>query len=211
MASQEKIVASSRVDDNDLPEAQPYHEKEYHPQPRELDDVPRSPVAGFPDPCWQHSLPQANVTLRKRTLWMKKRFWLPVASLLLIAAVVGGTIGGLGARENSSGKLASTTSPTSTAETTNSTTATLLSSAPSPTPNPLNSSLASVSWTDGRGVGYRRLYYQDSAGTIKESAWNSSTSEWYISNEALGIARDKTALAAAVVGPRMNGFVCIRP
>lgn len=87
-----------------------------------------------------------------------------------------------------------------------------LYSAPSGTPSlldssPLNSSLASVAWLDDGGVGHRRLYYQDSAGTIKESWWNSTAAVWYRSTVAMGKARLNSPLAAAVVGPKKYNFV----
>ena len=69
--------------------------------------------------------------------------------------------------------------------------------------------MASVAWTDSDQVAYRRLYYQDSAGTVKESAWNSTGNAWYSSNDAVGIGKQGSPLAAAVVGPKRHDFVGI--
>ncbi|KAL9007729.1 MAG: hypothetical protein Q9180_009589, partial [Flavoplaca navasiana] len=166
-----------------------YQEKEYN-APWHLNH-PASPDA-------HGSHPDPNPT----RWWKRKRFWIPLALLLLIVAIVAGLVGGLSARNRSSDSEASNTSPDSEAATSPSVPAQTL-------PKPLNSSLASVAWSEPRGIGYRRLYYQDDAGTVKESAWNSSGNEWYASNDNLGKAKANSPIAAAVAGDLIWPFVSI--
>lgn len=157
------------------------------------------------------------------TLWRKKRLWLPLATLVFLAAVVGGIAGGLLIHRDPASSQTSNEPPSSTAESvppkaspassstttelvppkassvvssTRTTTTTLLQ----PSAKPLNSSLASVAWKDNEGLEYRRLYYQDSAGKIKESAWNNSANGWSSSSKALAQGRQNSPLAAAVAG-----------
>ena len=218
MASHENSPPGNRYNDADLPEVKHHEEKEYDPQipHQEKEHVPQFrqvPVA-LPSPGMhksdydyyaQTTSPEAvNEELaRKRPWWKKKRFWLPLTALILIAAVVGGVAGGLSARKSKDNSIKPSPSPTGTPNPPSP-----VSTQPSaPTSSATwNSSLASVAWADSEGVGYRRLYYQ-SAGTIKESAWNSSGGEWYSSNEALAPnAKLNSPLAAAVVGPQQNNF-----
>lgn len=231
-----KPSVNGRANDGDLPEASPYEglehhippveqkqryappneEKEYHPGPTELpsDDFNANhPTASHPHAysSWDRTQAEPNLpqTQNKRALWIKKRFWVPLASLLLIAAIVGGTVGALATRKDSSSDERSSTAstaalpsgPTSTAPS---------SSTPGPaqpSAKPFNSSLASIAWSDTSGTGYRRLYYQDSGGAIKESAWNSSDNEWYSSNDNLGNAKPNSPIAASVAGARIWPFV----
>lgn len=164
------------------------------------------------------------------TIWKKKRLWLPLATLVFLAAIVGGIVGGFLIHRDPPSRQASNEPPSSTAESvplkaspalssttaesvppkassvvssTTTTTTTLLQ----PSAKPLNSSLASVAWKDNEGLEYRRLYYQDSAGNIKESAWNNSANGWYSSSKALAQARQNSPLAAAVAGNLSWPFV----
>ncbi|KAL8992555.1 MAG: hypothetical protein Q9169_007010 [Polycauliona sp. 2 TL-2023] len=191
MAYHGNHAAASTGDDADLPETTLHEEKEFNSRAGELELDPRTPVAFEPN-SYAHStqIPAQDLS-RRRPIWKKKRIWLPLAAVLLLAALIGGLVGGLTNRHDTSDKSAATTSdaPASVAS-----------------PDTLNSSLASVAWTDQENVAYRRLYYQDSAGTVKESAWNSSGNAWYSSNEAVGTARRGSPLAAAVVGPKRLEF-----
>lgn len=234
MAFQESFV-NSRANHGDLPEATPFQglerhipaseqkqlhqpdheEKEYHSPPAKLSpencqvNHPASPGAYGSDPSWHPTLsdPNALQPQRERAWWKKKRFWIPLVALLLVGAIVGGIVGGLSNRnDSSSDQEASTGSPDSAAA--------ALPSSPDSTgapssPKPLNSSLASVAWSEPSGLAYRRLYYQDDAGTIKESAWNSSGNEWYSSNENLAKAKPSSPIAAAVVGNTTLRFVSL--
>ncbi|KAL8729473.1 MAG: hypothetical protein Q9166_004721 [cf. Caloplaca sp. 2 TL-2023] len=187
-------------------------EKEYH-SPTELS--PNNPPVHHPSPdaykSDPYSQPEPNLPQGKQTSWKKKRFWIPVACLLLIGVIVGGIVGGL-TRKDSSHNEAPTASPGSTAASSASATSpSSTSNTPQPTSKPLNSSLASVAWSDHGEIGYRRLYYQDDAGMIKESAWNTSGNEWYSSNEALASARPNSPIAAAVAGNRIWPFVSSNP
>ncbi|KAI4172074.1 MAG: hypothetical protein LQ343_003821 [Gyalolechia ehrenbergii] len=201
-----------------------HEEKEYRPPPNEPELSLTSHLPEPPDAALRNPQLQAHVS-QKPPLWRKRRFWLPTATLLLFAAIIGGTLGGLTRRKDASSKpaptvlpspaaastvlsdTASTLTPTpSAASTVPSDTASTLTPTPSAASALFNSSLASVSWTDSDGVGYRRLYYQDSSGTIKESAWNSSAGNWYSSNEAIANTTSKSPLAACVAGPRLSPF-----
>ncbi|KAL9002368.1 MAG: hypothetical protein Q9180_009978, partial [Flavoplaca navasiana] len=86
--------------------------------------------------------PKEQQTQRERGWWKRKRFWVPLALLLLIGAIVAGVVGGLSARGDSS----DTASPDSEAATSPSSPgSTSSASVPAQTsPKPLNSSLASV-------------------------------------------------------------------
>ncbi|KAI4090585.1 MAG: hypothetical protein LQ344_004632 [Seirophora lacunosa] len=189
MATHNQLIVHDRAVYPDLPETTLHEEKEYDPQSGEIEVDPVSRKAHLPAPYVQDDLIPAEVASGKRRLWKKKRFWLSLIALLLLAGIIGGLAGDLTNRHSDESR-----SSGSTAETADS-----ASSTPSATPSPFNSSLASVAWLDPAGVGYRRLYYQDSVGTIKETAWNSSAGAWYASNNALGTARPNSPLAAAVL------------
>ncbi|KAL8876889.1 MAG: hypothetical protein Q9198_004990 [Flavoplaca austrocitrina] len=215
MATQESFF-NGRPNDGGLPEVNHFHglerhvplseqkqlhipdheEKEYNWQPNNQPavDAHGSHSSSNPPP----SGPKGQQTQRERGWWKKKRFWIPLALLLLIGAIVAGVVGGLSARRDSS----DTASPDSEAATSPSSPgSTSSASVPAQTsPKPLNSSLASVAWSEPGGLGHRRLYYQDDAGIVKESAWNSSGDEWYAANEDLGNAKKNSPIAAAVAG-----------
>lgn len=225
--------STNRASDGGLPEATPYQGLEHH-VPSDQKQVHLFPNGekGY-DPSatelssenWHINQPGVSAnsqtiqpgpnglqTQRERAWWKRKRFWIPLASLLLIGALAGGIGGGLSARHNSSSdKGGSTASPASTAAASPSSSgASSSTSIPAqPTPKPLNSSLASIAWSDHGTLGYRRLYYQDSEGTIKESAWNSSGNEWYSSDEKLGSAKPGSPIAAAVAGNVTWPFVSL--
>ncbi|KAL8691836.1 MAG: hypothetical protein Q9224_004088, partial [Gallowayella concinna] len=231
MAFEERLMKSDN-DDSGLPERYVSDEKEHHlpiNEEKQLhifpfneqnihDRIPelpsnsilsihQTPNAETYDQHWHTPQPEPTSRQKSTALFKKKRVWFPLLSLLLIAAVVGGTVGGLSARNATSNKEAPTASTGSPA-TSKSTASPSLTPAPSQTPSAsLNSSLASVAWTDKDGRGYRRLYYQDSEGTIKESAWNSTGNQWYPSNQELAKARLNTPLAAAVIGNQTSDFV----
>ncbi|KAL8949000.1 MAG: hypothetical protein Q9222_004856 [Ikaeria aurantiellina] len=224
--------------DGDLPEAHVHEEKEYCSNPPGHHYAPPPSDRHFPtspEAPWQPPELEAHGSQRSRPLWRRKRFYLPIAALILVAAVIGGSLGGLSARNSSSDKtpqsaltvqpvpifITSTASNTAISATstpsavtvipvpifiTSTTSNTGISAASTPTASPtaFNSSLASVAWTDVNRVGYRRLYYQDSAGVIKEAAWNSSGGTWYSSNDSLATAKPNSPIAAAVIGPRLN-------
>ncbi|KAL8976776.1 MAG: hypothetical protein Q9205_007290 [Flavoplaca limonia] len=214
-----------RPNDGGLPEVAQFHGLERHIPPSEQKQVHTPDYEekefntrwhlnhlGSPGAHGSHpSGPIEQLTQRKRMWWKRKRFWIPLALLLLIGAIVAGVVGGLSARNDSSDKEASNTSPDS--EASNTSPDSEAATSPSPpaqtSPRPLNSSLASVAWSENRGIGYRRLYYQDDAGTVKESAWNSSGNEWYASNNNLGKAKANSPIAAAVAGDLVWPFTII--
>ena len=70
-----------------------------------------------------------------------------------------------------------------------------------------SSSLAAIAFNDTLGILHHRVYYQDDAGKIKESSWNTSTKLWQVSNAAIGQAKMNTPLAAIVTGPPQYAFV----
>ena len=218
MATEESFF-NGRPNDGDLPEVNHFHGLERHVPLTEQKQVHipdheekeydwqlnnRPPFdASSPNP--PPSGPKEQQTQRARQGWKRKRFWIPLALLLLIGAIVAGLVGGLSARGDSAG----TASPDSEAATSpSSPDSTSSASGPAQTlPKPLNSSLASVAWSEPGGLGHRRLFYQDAAGIVKESAWNSSGDEWYASNENLGKAKKKSPIAAAVAGNITFTFV----
>ena len=187
----------------------PDHEgKENHLPPAELSPEvwhvqhPASHDAPGSDPYWHPTLsdPNAPQPQTERVWWRRKRFWIPLVALLLIGAIVGGVVGGLSNRNDSPSNPPSPSPNPSPRP----------ASIPAPpSPKPLNSSLASVAWSDPRSLAYRRLYYQDAAGTIKESAWNSSGNEWYSSNENLAKAKLNSPIAASVAGNLTWPFVSL--
>ncbi|KAL8652867.1 MAG: hypothetical protein Q9226_004082 [Calogaya cf. arnoldii] len=215
-----KSVVNNGANDGNLPEATPCHGPERHipeleqkqlhiPEQdqkqhilpdHEEKECHRAPAGLSPEywhpnhpasPNGYGSNPEAPQPRRERAWWKRKRFWIPLATLLLIGAIVGGIVGGLSNGNDSSPDEEAPTGPPDPAA---------AAAAPPPPPKSLNSSLASVAWSAPSGLGYRRLYYQDKAGTIKESAWNSSGSEWYASNESLGKAKPHSPIAASVAG-----------
>ncbi|KAL8669932.1 MAG: hypothetical protein Q9168_005497 [Polycauliona sp. 1 TL-2023] len=205
-------ATTSNVNDAGLPELSPYQglehnayseqkeyygpghqEKEFHSAHIPL-EVWHGQHAAFPH-TYQSNARQPP---KERAWWKRKRILISLAALVLIGAVAGGVAGGLSSRKHSS----------PTTETSN-----ILpdpgspSIAGPPSPKPLNSSLASVAWTTQSGeLASRRLYYQDDAGVIKESTWNSSGDEWYSSNENLGTAKLNSPIAAAVAGNKTWPF-----
>ncbi|KAL8943037.1 MAG: hypothetical protein Q9216_001325 [Gyalolechia sp. 2 TL-2023] len=231
MAFEEKVVVGRADHEEKVVVGRADHEeKEYCPQPDESALITLPSTANLPavsDAYGYH--PHIHAPQKERPPWRKKRLWLPIATLFLLAAIAGGTIGGVKSSSEPSSTAPGSTIPSNTASTpvssstaagsavhlnTASTPISTPTAAGSDTPSnavskptstpsaasaPFNSSLASIAWADSDGVGYRRLYYQDSAGTIKESAWNSSARKWYVSNEAMGIAKPKSPLAASVL------------
>ena len=204
---------------SDLPEATPFQGLEHHVPASEQKQLylpghqgkethlspagfkhPASHDAPGSDPYWHPTLsdPNAPQPQTERAWWRRKRFWIPLVALLLIGAIVGGVVGGLSNRNDSPSNPPSPSPSPRPA------------SIPAPpSPKPLNSSLASVAWSDPRSLAYRRLYYQDAAGTIKESAWNSSGNEWYSSNENVAKAKLNSPIAASVAGNITWPFVSL--
>ncbi|KAL9046134.1 MAG: hypothetical protein Q9214_000954 [Letrouitia sp. 1 TL-2023] len=126
--------------------------------------------------------------------------------------IIGGVVGGLKSRkDDSSPKETSSASPDSAGGSPTSSISlapsSVSTSAQTSATNLFNSSLASVAWSDNEGLSYRRLYYQDSTGTIKETAWNNTGDSWYALQEDLGKAKEGSPIAAAVVGNNTWGLV----
>ncbi|KAL8674340.1 MAG: hypothetical protein Q9168_001269 [Polycauliona sp. 1 TL-2023] len=206
----QSATAHISTNGGELPEVQVHAEKE-HLQPLDAGEKERYVSDGLqlvpplPNTRTVYTTQPESDSPPGSTVWKKKRLWVPLANLVFLAAIVGGIMGGLlihrdrPSREASSSSSNSITQlipqPSSTAE-----------AVPRPSAKPLNSSLASVAWMNSEGLNHRRLYYQDSVGTIKESAWNSSGDEWYSSNNALGKARPNSPLAAAVAGNQTWDF-----
>ena len=174
----------------------------YHPKGVDEGAVNDSPVG------WHEKEGEdTTITATKKPLYRRKRFIVLGIALLLIlvGAVVGGAVGGTLSHKNnrtSSQELSNSTtssthsSPSTTSPTLSSQIGTVVPTS-SPSTAPFISNLASVSYTDQDNVPQRRLYHQDSKGILKESAWNGSDQEWYISTEALALAKTGSPLAAA--------------
>ncbi|KAL8840524.1 MAG: hypothetical protein Q9176_003850 [Flavoplaca citrina] len=160
--------------------------------PPGLEAFPTSAVT--PDNYWKEHLTQESSYPRKKTPWRRKRVWIPAASLILVAVVLGAVLGALYSRRDIPKSPTATGTPLTGP------------SAPPVTSTLLNSSLASTAWTDNSGTGHRRLYYQDSAGTIIETVWTSTANMWSPSNASLPNAKMGSPLAASVRGPRLNDF-----
>jgi hypothetical protein len=185
-------VAVSREKEN-IPLTVPSHEglQAVHPsvlfadKAVEINGVSRRIICGF----------------RNKIVWTAAIITLLV---VVIVAAVGGVLGGRKAHQTSA--LASPTS--------NNTSSTSSSSPPSATGNPTllaASNLAAASWNQTQPSGdiimQSRLYYQDTAGNIKESAWNSSARSWYVSN-LLGTAKQGSPITvAATAQPDSDFFV----
>ncbi|KAL9624654.1 MAG: hypothetical protein Q9204_007854, partial [Flavoplaca sp. TL-2023a] len=131
-----------------------------------------------PDSHWKEPLTQESSYPRKKTPWGRKRCWIPVASLILVAVILGAVLGAFYSRRDTPKSPTATGTPSTGP------------SAPPVASTPPNSSLASTAWTDNSGTGHRRLYYQDSAGTIKENVWTSTANMWYPSNDSLTNAKE---------------------
>lgn len=136
--------------------------------------------------------PQQTICgLRRKTVWTAAVLAL---ILVVIAAVVGGVLGGRKPHQTSSSP-----SPTSS---------TSIPSAP-PTPMLLaDSNLAAASWNEtanGNIVMQSRVFYQDTDGNIRESAWNSSRRSWYASN-LLGMGKKGSPIALAATAPLDSNF-----
>ena len=128
--------------------------------------------------------------------WASKTFWFSVVlTALTIAVVVGLAVGltvGLQNAHRENGKASNSSSLQG-------------STAASGVSN--SSSLAAIAFNDTLGVLHQRVYYQDDAGIVKESSWNSSINVWQLSNPAIGQAKMNTPLAAIVTGPPQYAFV----
>ncbi|KAL8730662.1 MAG: hypothetical protein Q9181_004590 [Wetmoreana brouardii] len=222
-----------RANDGGLPEVSPYEGLQRHLPPNEEKQHDSSPSEGkeyyapsdelppdglhvnhssFSGPDAYNSHPYSHTTQpelnprqaqEKRAFWKRKRFWIPLVCLLLIGAIVGGIAGGLSNRKAPPGTGGPTTLSGSTAPPAVST---VTPGPAQPSSKPLNSSLASVAWSSHDGIRYRRLYYQDDAGTVKESAWNNTADKWYLSNNNLANAKKGSPIAAAVAGNSTSPF-----
>lgn len=122
--------------------------------------------------------------LRRKTFWI-----ILILSLVVLAAIVGGAVGGTVGRHHKN--KASSPSPNGT------------SSEPAtvtPSAGKLleSTTLSSAAWNDTQGTLQQRLYVQANNNNIWELSWNSSTSVWLTSSESLGQAKSGSPLAAAV-------------
>lgn len=89
-------------------------------------------------------------------------FWILVATTAAaVLAIIGGAVGGalLRRRANAADGVAIKTSPVLH-----------------------NSKLAALQYVDKQNVTHERVYFQDKAGTLRESAWNSNTTGWTVTD-----------------------------
>lgn len=117
--------------------------------------------------------------LRRKTFFSL----LPVVLVLVIAGIVGGSVGGAMAVRN---KEKPATVPTNM-------------SVPTSQARYANTGLAAIQWTDFNRTLHKRLYYQDNSDKIRESAWDNSTafdSAWRI-NAISDAVKPGTPIAAA--------------
>jgi hypothetical protein len=127
--------------------------------------------------------------LQPRTFWI-----ISVISLfLLLAAAVGGGVGGsLAAKKHRNHRPASTPSATT-----------------GPTkirPVYQNTGLAAMQWVDLDGINHYRVYYQDASNAVQESAWDSNDTSWQVSQVSDPTFKVKpgTPIAAAAGYPHAN-------
>ena len=142
----------------------------------------------------------------RRTIcnWAAKRCWLFVILAVLTVAVVVGLVVGIvvglrnAHRKHESASKASSSQASGTGSGIDNGFSIGVSN---------SSSLAAIAFNDTLGVVHHRVYYQDDAGIIKESSWNTSGNLWQVSNSAIGQAKTNTPLTAIVTGPPQYGFV----
>lgn len=121
--------------------------------------------------------------LRRKTFFILSLIFL----VLIIAGAVGGGVGGTIAARNRN-KNAAPKAPTAIQV------------------GCANAGLAAMLWTDLNGTLHKRLYYQDSKGKIRESAWDNSTSfntAWNV-NAISDVAKPCTPIAAVAGYPHAS-------
>ena len=133
--------------------------------------------------------------LKRRTFWIL----IVVFSLLTIAAVIGGAVGGTRDNDsNSEGSNINRSDPNNPSSATSSTQN--ASTVPSASRVFNGTDLASVAWNDSQQIQQQRLYLQVEDHMIWELSWNSSAKQWFTSNEAVAQANPASPLAAAMLG-----------
>ena len=136
-------------------------------------------------------------TQQRKIFGLRQKTFFILAPVVLIVVVAGSVAGGV------VGRIAAYSHSPTTSKTPTS----------SRTPY-ANTGLAATQWTDLNGTLHKRLYYQNSAGRIRESAWNSNhdlTTAWEI-NTISEIVRPATPLAAVAGYPSASfsfPIVCI--
>ncbi|KAL5878155.1 hypothetical protein ACKVWC_007305 [Pyricularia oryzae] len=129
--------------------------------------------------------------LRKRTFYIG----IGILGLIVIAAAVGGGVGGSIAARNASQPQEQQTPP-----------------APSPTNRPKTSpvlqesALAGLNWKDASNDTHYQVYFQSRDGAIMESAWNPTGNRWTVSRitDPGADIKPGTPLAASAGFPHVN-------
>ena len=107
--------------------------------------------------------------LRRKTFLIA----LGVAIFVVLAAAIGGGVGGGISARNRRNRENSSSAP---------------AASPSPTPHvktsPIyeNSGLAATQWKDELNITHYRVYFQNSSGIIQQSAWDSNSTDWDLSD-----------------------------
>lgn len=143
-----------------------------------------------------HNPEQRILGLKRKTFFIT----LLILIFIVIAAAVGGGVGGATVKrsKNETTKTSSPASPSSPSNSTASSTFTAESYA--------NTGLAVMQWTDQSGILHKRLYYQDNANKVRESAWNNNTdfnTTWNI-NTISGSVKPGTPIAAVAGYPHAS-------
>ncbi|KAI9736315.1 MAG: hypothetical protein M1834_001201 [Cirrosporium novae-zelandiae] len=151
---------------------------------------------------------EKEVVSQSPSQWKQKRIGRPwiialIAAVAIVAVAVGVGVGVAVTRKQSQeSTTASTNNPTATSAN-NSTAASSDSSTNAQSTATLsNTQLASIAWNDSSDVMQYRIYYQDESNNIRESAWNTTSNKWYVSNKSIGKAKTASPIAAAVTGPQ---------
>ena len=129
---------------------------------------------------------QTILGLKRKTF----RLLLIMASIFMLAVIVGGSIGGTLAKRNKRQDI--TDSPSSLA--------------PSTQALYKNTGLSAIGWTDRNGTLHKSVYFQDSKDMIREAAWDNSTAfdtPWTIATISSRV-KPGTPIAAAAGYPHAS-------
>lgn len=143
-------------------------------------------------PAYQEKPHPPLPACERRIMGFKRKTFFVLISVTLamvVAVVVGGSVGGSLATHNRRSTRTSTSNPSTISRNTYA-----------------NRGLAAMQWADLNGTLHKRLYYQDNAGKIQESAWDKNSAikiAWQI-NSISDAAKPATPIAAAAGYPHAS-------
>ncbi|KAK8169820.1 hypothetical protein IWX90DRAFT_501845 [Phyllosticta citrichinensis] len=137
--------------------------------------VPPTPLEG-PEPkgVVENGRKRTICGIRRRTFWL----CLSIVLVFIVAAAVGGGVGGVLGTRKSSSSSSSNNNNNSETDATVATAGTGTANATTTRRLLPNSNLATVNYTDSEGANYNRLYYQTASLDIAMKEWNSASSNW---------------------------------